>query len=83
MTKIRISRDVLVRTRDRSILTDEEKATVERLLGQPNGKGSVRASVGELPLALLKALLDEPRLPASNHHESHHREPQAPHRQLL
>jgi hypothetical protein len=66
MTKIRISRDVLVRTRDRSILTDEEKATVERLLGQPNGKGSVRASVGELPLALLKALLDEPRLPASN-----------------
>src|SRR5262249_21029361 len=58
----RIARDVLDRTKDRSVLTDEEKTAVERLLGPGNGKCAVTAGVGELPVAFLKALLDDTRL---------------------
>jgi hypothetical protein len=57
MAKLQIAREVLLRTKERSILTDEEKAALDALLGEGNGKGSVTANIGELPLAFLKALL--------------------------
>ncbi len=62
MAKLRIGRDVLERTRNRSNLSADEGAAVERLLGQSNGKGPIILNVGECPLAFLKALLDESRL---------------------
>jgi hypothetical protein len=62
MAKLQIKRELLERTRDRSNLTAEEKASVERVLGQGTGKGAVTASVAELPMPFLKALLDDSRL---------------------
>ncbi len=62
MAKVQISREVLDRTRDRSVLTDAEKATVDRLLGERGGKGAVTAVLSDYPLAFLKALLDDSRL---------------------
>jgi hypothetical protein len=44
MAKLQIAREVLLRTKERSILTDDEKATLDALLGEGNGKGSVTAS---------------------------------------
>src|SRR5262245_25057743 len=68
MAKLRINRDVLHRPIQRSILTADERATVDRLLGEGNGngngngKGAVSLDVAACPLAFLKALLDEARL---------------------
>src|SRR5205823_14574711 len=50
----------------RSVLNPDEKAAVDRLLGEGNGngngKGAVSLDVAACPLAFLKALLDEARL---------------------
>jgi hypothetical protein len=62
LAKLRIGRDVLDRTKERSVLTDEEKVAVERLLVPGSGKGAVSVPVGDLPLAFLRALLDDTRL---------------------
>lgn len=62
MAKLRIARDVLARTKERSVLTDEEKAAVDQLIAQGDGKGPASASVAELPAAFLRALLDDTRL---------------------
>lgn len=62
MAKLRIGRDVLSRARDRSILTDGERARVEALIREGDGKGPVSANVHEFPLPFLKALLDDARL---------------------
>lgn len=62
MAKIQVARDLLARTKERSILSDQEKAAVESLVTEGNGKGSVTINIGELPLAFLKALLDDTRL---------------------
>ncbi len=62
MAKIQLAREVLERTRDRSVLSDDEKAAVERLLGERGSKGAVTAPIGDYPLAFLKAMLDDPRL---------------------
>jgi hypothetical protein len=62
MAKLRIAREMLERAKRRGNLTDEERAAVEELLGQANGKGPVTANVSDYPVAFLKALLDEPRL---------------------
>jgi len=56
MAKLQIARELLLRTKERSILTDEEKAALDALFGEGNGKGSVTANIGEFPLAFLKAL---------------------------
>src|SRR5262249_53893176 len=64
MANLRIGRDVLERTKERSNLTPDEKAAVEQLL-PPGGKGAVSADVAEFPLAFLKALLDDTRLSAN------------------
>src|SRR6516164_950488 len=62
MPKLQIARHVLTKTKERSNLTHEERQVVEGLLGDTNGKGAVAASLNELPLAFLKALLDDNRL---------------------
>lgn len=62
MAKLRINRDVLEKTRDRSNLTDEEKTLLEGLIGPMGSKGAVTANIGEFPLAFLRALLDDARL---------------------
>jgi hypothetical protein len=59
MAKIQIARDVLDRARDRSVLTDAERAVVECLVGERGGKGAVTAALGDYPLPFLKALLDD------------------------
>jgi hypothetical protein len=59
MAKLRIARNVLERTRGRGNLTDQEKATIDRLLAQAEGKGPVAAEVAEFPTAFLEALLDD------------------------
>lgn len=50
------------RARERAILTVEEKLALEAIAGGDGGKGNVTAEVGRLPLALLRALLDDTRL---------------------
>jgi hypothetical protein len=62
MAKLRLRRDVLEQTRERSNLTAEEKTCVEHLLSQNGGKGPVVADLTEYPLPFLKALLDDSRL---------------------
>ncbi len=62
MAKLRIARDVLERTRNRSNLSSPERAQIDRLLAQNGGKGAVTLDVNDCPLAFLKALLDESRL---------------------
>jgi hypothetical protein len=61
MAKLRIARDVLEKTKERSNLTAEELAAVESLLSQAS-KGGVTANVPDLPVPFLKALLDDSRL---------------------
>jgi hypothetical protein len=65
MTKLRIGRGILVRARDRGNLTSKEKAAVARLLGQDDEGGVIAADVKQLPLAFLRALLDDSRLTAN------------------
>jgi hypothetical protein len=62
MAKLRIRRDVLEQTKQRSNLTDDEAALVNELLALSDGKGPVSTEVQELPLAFLRALLDDTRL---------------------
>src|SRR4051794_15505472 len=62
MAKLSLKREVLNQTRERSNLTAREKAAVEKLLGPEGGKGSVSLPVQDVPLAFLKALLDDARL---------------------
>jgi len=61
MAKIGIARDLFTSTRERSVLTDEEKGVVDRLL-TAKGKGAISVDVRELPQAFLRALLDDVRL---------------------
>jgi len=62
MPKLRIARDVLARTKERSNLTPDERETVEGVLGQGSGKGPISADIADMPMAFLKALLDDSRL---------------------
>src|SRR5262245_6582461 len=62
MAKLQIKREVLERTRERSVLTRNERAAVEQLLGQGAAKGAVTANVSDFPLPFLRALLDDSRL---------------------
>jgi len=62
MAKLQMKREVLERTKERSNLSPEESAAVDRLIGQGANKGSVTAPVGDFPLAFLRALLDDSRL---------------------
>jgi hypothetical protein len=59
MTKLRVARTVLERTRSRANLTDQDREAVDQLLAQGEGKGPVSAEVSEYPTAFLEALLDD------------------------
>ncbi len=62
MAKLRIGREILKSALDRAVLSDAEKATVDKLLGSAAAKGPVNAEVAQLPQSCLKALLDDSRL---------------------
>ncbi len=62
MAKLRIARDVLTRTRERSNLSSKERAKVDEMLGAGTGKGPITANVSDFPPAFLRTLLDDARL---------------------
>jgi hypothetical protein len=62
MAKLQLKRELVEKARDRAILTAEEKRHLDAIAGSDGGKGSLTAEVGRLPLALLRALLDDSRL---------------------
>jgi hypothetical protein len=62
MAKLRMRRDLLEQTRQRSNLTDDEQSRVAELLAQGNGKGAITADLAEYPVPFLRALLDDSRL---------------------
>ena len=45
MAKLRIGREILKSALDRAILSDTEKATIDRLLGAASAKGPVNTEV--------------------------------------
>lgn len=64
MAKLAISRDVFTSTRERSVLNEDEKAVIDALLSG-KGKGAISVDPKSLPLAFLRALLDDARLPGN------------------
>jgi hypothetical protein len=62
MAKLRIGREILKNALNRAILSDPEKASVEKLIATAAVKGPVNADVAQLPQSCLKALLDDSRL---------------------
>ena len=65
MAKLQLKRELVEKARERAILTVEEKRGLEAIAGADGGKGNLTAEVGRLPLALLRALLDDTRLTAN------------------
>jgi len=61
MARLQIKREVLESTKERSILSAEERSAVDRVLGAA-GKGQCHVNVGELPVSFLRSLLDDHRL---------------------
>src|SRR5262245_40375385 len=64
MAKLQIKREVLENTKERSILSAEERTAVDKVLGS-EGKGQCHVNVGEFPLSFLRSLLDDHRLTAN------------------
>lgn len=62
MAKLRIGREILKNALDRAVISESEKATVEKIIGSASAKGPVNAEVAHLPQPCLKALLDDSRL---------------------
>ena len=62
MAKLRIGREILKNALDRAILSDAERATIDRLMTNAAAKGPIAAEVTQIPQACLKALLDDSRL---------------------
>jgi hypothetical protein len=62
MAKLQIKKELLDKARERSVLTVAEKEALEAVVGADGTKGNVTAEIGRLPLALLRALLDDVRL---------------------
>jgi hypothetical protein len=61
MAKLQIKREVLESTKERSILSAEERDAVDRVL-RCEGKGQCHVNVGEPPVPFLRSLLDDHRL---------------------
>ena len=61
MPRIKIGRNIATKARERSNLTAEEREAVDKLL---DAQKALSADVKDLPLAYLKALLDDTRLGA-------------------
>lgn len=64
MAKLQIKREVLESTRERSVLSAEERTAVDNVL-RCEGKAQCHVNVGELPVAFLRSLLDDHRLTAN------------------
>jgi hypothetical protein len=64
MAKLQIKREVLENTRERSILSPEDRTAVDQVL-EAAGKGQCQVNVAELPVAFLRSLLDDHRLTAN------------------
>jgi hypothetical protein len=62
MAKLRIGREILKNALERAILSEPEKASVEKLMAAAAVKGPVNTDVTQLPQSCLKALLDDSRL---------------------
>jgi len=62
MAKLRIGREVLKSALERAVLSESERAGIERLLSGAVAKGPITTEVTHLPQACLKALLDDSRL---------------------
>src|SRR5436190_9449803 len=62
MAQLKIQREWLEDAKQRSNLTDQEKAQVEKILGEGATKGQISADVGDFPSSFLHALLDDARL---------------------
>lgn len=65
MAQLKIQREWLEEAKQRSNLTDQERAQVERILGDGGIKTQVSADVSDFPSAFLHALLDDARLTAN------------------
>ena len=65
MAQLKIQRDWLEDAKQRSNLSDQDKAKVEKILGEGTAKGQVSADVSEFPASFLHALLDDARLTAN------------------
>jgi hypothetical protein len=62
MGKLQLRRELVDKARERAILTMEEKRHLDAIAGADGSKGSFTAEAGRLPLAPLRALLDDIRL---------------------
>jgi hypothetical protein len=62
MAQLKIQREWLEDAKQRGNLTDQEKAQIEKILGEGQAKSQVSANVGDFPSAFLHALLDDGRL---------------------
>src|ERR1043166_3768752 len=62
MAQLKIQREWLEEAKQRSNLTDQEKAQVEKILGEGSAKGQISADVSDFPSSFLHALLDDARL---------------------
>lgn len=62
MAKLRIGREILKNALERAVLSENEKAGIEKLIAGAAVKGPVHADVAQLPQPCLKALLDDSRL---------------------
>jgi hypothetical protein len=65
MARLQIKREVLENTKDRGILSVEERAAVDRVLDTSNKGAQCHVNVGELPVSFLRSLLDDHRLTAN------------------
>src|SRR5262245_39166874 len=62
MAQLKIQREWLEEAKHRGNLSDQEKAQVEKILGEVQVKGQVSADVSNFPASFLHALLDDARL---------------------
>lgn len=65
MAQLKIQREWLEEAKQRGNLSDQDKAKVEKILGDGAAKGQVSADVSEFPASFLHALLDDARLTAN------------------
>jgi len=62
MAKLRIGREILKNAMERAVLSEGERAVVDKLLTNAAPKGPITTEVTQLPQSCLKALLDDSRL---------------------
>src|SRR5271156_1945323 len=65
MAQLKIQREWLEEAKQRGNLSEQDKAQVEKILGEGSTKGQVSADVSDFPASFLHALLDDARLTAN------------------